>query len=154
MKSERPVPIQMTAEDYGAGRIGADFIIPPCAAHLNARFESHDPAAGVLRISFVPRPEFANPGGTVQGGFITAMMDDTMGPVVLAAAGGARYPVTCDLNTIYFSSPKIGARCFVEARVDRLGGSIAFSSAVMTDETGAVLAKATQTARLVDLPRG
>ena len=54
-------PIEITKADYDAGRIGRDFGIPPCAAHLNARFESHDSAAGVLRISFVPRPEFANP---------------------------------------------------------------------------------------------
>ncbi|MBC7769962.1 MAG: PaaI family thioesterase [Phycisphaerales bacterium] len=146
-------PIEITKADYDAGRIGADFTHPPCAAHLNARFESHDSAAGILRISFVPRPEFANPGGTVQGGFIAAMMDDTMGPVVFAATGGAKVPVTCDLNTSYFAAPKIGARCYVEARIEKLGGSIAFTSAALFNEAGDVLAKATQTARLVDAPK-
>lgn len=146
-------PVEITKADYDAGRIGQDFTVPPCALHLNARFESHDAAASVLRISFLPRPEFANPGGTVQGGFITAMMDDTMGPVVLAATGGEKVPVTCDLHTTYFASPKIGERCYVEAKVERLGKSIAFTSAIMFDEKGNVLAKASQTARLVDAPR-
>ncbi len=145
--------IEITKSGYDTGRIGASFAVPPCAAHLNARFESHDPAANVLRLSFLPRPEFANPGGTVQGGFITAMMDDTMGPVTLAATGGVKVPVTCNLNTIYFAAPKIGERCVVEAKVDRLGGSIAFVSATMFNERGDVLAKATQTARLVDVPK-
>jgi len=146
-------PVEITKEDYDAGRIGRDFAVPPCAAHLNARFESHDAAASVLRISFLPRPEFANPGGTVQGGFITAMMDDTMGPVVLAATGGEKVPVTCDLHTTYFASPKIGERCYVEAKVERLGKSIAFTSATMFNEAGEVLAKAAQTARLVEAPK-
>ncbi len=146
-------PIEITKADYDAGRIGRDFGIPPCAAHLNARFESHDSAAGVLRISFVPRPEFANPGGAVQGGFICAMMDDTMGPVALAATGGVKIPVTCDLNTSYFAAPKIGVRCIVEARIEKLGGSIAFTSATLFNEAGEVLAKATQTARLVEVPK-
>lgn len=146
-------PVEITKEDYDAGRIGRDFTVPPCAAHLNARFESHDAAASLLRISFLPRPEFANPGGTVQGGFITAMMDDTMGPVVLAATGGEKAPITCDLHTTYFASPKIGERCYVEAKVERLGRSIAFTSATMFNEAGEVLAKASQTARLVDAPK-
>ena len=146
-------PIEITKADFDAGHIGRDFGVPPCATHLNARFESHDPAAGVLRISFLPRPEFTNPGGTVQGGFITAMMDDTMGPVVLAATGGAKIPVTCALNTSYFAAPKIGVRCTVEARIEKLGGSIAFTSATLFNEAGEVLAKATQTARLVDAPK-
>jgi acyl-coenzyme A thioesterase PaaI-like protein len=145
--------IQLTREDYDVGRIGRDFTVPPCAAHLNARFESHDAAASLLRISFLPRPEFANPGGTVQGGFITAMMDDTMGPVVLAATGGEKVPVTCDLHTTFFAAPKIGERCYVEAKVERLGKSIAFTSATMFNEAGDVLAKAAQTARLVDAPK-
>ncbi|MBL8545480.1 MAG: PaaI family thioesterase [Hyphomonadaceae bacterium] len=147
-------PIAITKADFDAGRIGKQFAVPPCAAHLNARFESHNLETGVLRISFLPRPEFANPGGTVQGGFITAMMDDTMGPVVLAATGGEKVPVTCDLYTTYFTSPKIGERCYVEAKVERLGKSIAFTSATMFNEAGDVLAKASQTARLVDAPRG
>lgn len=144
----------MTKEDYDAGRIGRAFTVPPCAAHLNARFESHDAAAGVLRISFLPRPEFANPGGTVQGGFICAMMDDTMGPVVLAATGGEKVPITCDLHTTFFAAPKIDERCYVEAQVERLGRSIAFTSATMFSESGEVLAKAAQTARLVSAPKG
>lgn len=147
-------PVEITKADYDAGHIGREFTVPPCAAHLNARFESHDAAASLLRISFLPRPEFANPGGTVQGGFITAMMDDTMGPVVLAATGGEKVPVTCDLHTTYFASPKIGERCYVEAKVERLGKSIAFTSATMFNEAGEVLAKAAQTARLVDAPKG
>jgi hypothetical protein len=34
---------------------------------------------------------------------------------------------------------------FVEARIDRLGGSIAFTSAVVTDESGIILARAVHT---------
>lgn len=146
-------PIEITKADYDRGRIGRQFTVPPCAEHLNARFESHDAGASILRISFLPRVEFTNPGGTVQGGFICAMMDDTMGPVVLAATGGEKVPVTCDLYTTYFAAPKIGERCYVEAKVERLGKSIAFTSATMFNEAGDVLAKAAQTARLVDAPK-
>jgi hypothetical protein len=40
----------------------------------------------------------------------------------------------------------------VEARMERMGGSVAFTSAVALNENGEVLAKAIHTALLIDPP--
>ncbi|MGF1461941.1 MAG: hypothetical protein ACFB2Z_02015, partial [Maricaulaceae bacterium] len=59
------------------------FDFPPPASFmlLGGRFEAFDAEAGVLETSFVADPRFLNAGGVVQGGFLTAMVDDTMGPL-------------------------------------------------------------------------
>jgi uncharacterized protein (TIGR00369 family) len=142
--------VQLTAESYASENLLEGFPFPPCKAFLDSRFEHHDPGGGVLRLSFPTRAEYANPGGTVQGGILTAMIDAAMGPLVVAATGGTRVPVSTDLHTTFFKGATIGPRCFVEARIDRLGGSVAFTSAVVTDESGTILARAVHTARLIN----
>jgi uncharacterized protein (TIGR00369 family) len=124
--------------------------MPPVAALWRGEFVSHDPAAGVLRVRFPTKPEYANPGGMVMGGIVTAMLDDTMGPLVVAQTGGANFPASTDLHTQFFKGAPIGPPLIVEARIDRLGKSIAFTSAVLMNNRGEVYAKAVHTALLMD----
>lgn len=140
--------IQLKADDWNAGFVLPGFAIPPIGKMLGGRFESHDPAAGVLRVSFPTKPEYANPGGAVMGGIVAAFLDDCMGPLIVAATGGEKFPVTLDLHTTYFKPVPIGPRALVEARVDRLGGSAAFTSAQIASDSGEVLVRAVQTAML------
>jgi uncharacterized protein (TIGR00369 family) len=52
---------------------------PPCARHLGFDLIDFSVEAGWAEVAFMPRPEFANPAGDVQGGFVCAMLDDAMG---------------------------------------------------------------------------
>src|SRR5581483_6392636 len=54
--------------------------MPPVARLLGWTLVSVDPARGEIRVRFEAKPDFLNPAGTVQGGILTAMLDDTMGP--------------------------------------------------------------------------
>ncbi|MBI3700097.1 MAG: PaaI family thioesterase [Afipia sp.] len=56
---------------------------PECAKTLGIEILSHDPVNHSVELEFEGRPEFGNPIGHVQGGFLAAMLDDAMG---LAAA--------------------------------------------------------------------
>ncbi|MBL8530190.1 MAG: PaaI family thioesterase [Hyphomonadaceae bacterium] len=141
-------PIQLHARDWEAGFVAPGFPIPPIGKLLGARLESHDPAAGVLRVSYETRAEYANPAGAVMGGIVASFLDDTMGPLIVAATGAEKFPVTLDLHTTYFKPVPIGPRAMVEARVDRIGASAAFTSAEIRDASGALLARAIQTALL------
>jgi acyl-coenzyme A thioesterase PaaI-like protein len=49
----------------------------PCANLLGRRLLEHDEARGWTKFGFDGKPEFLNPAGRVQGGFLTAMLDDT-----------------------------------------------------------------------------
>lgn len=140
--------IQMKASDWEAGFVLPGFPIPPIAYLLGTRFEFHDAAAGVLRVSYATKSDYANPGGAVMGGIVAAFLDDCMGPLIAAATGGEKFPVTLDLHTTYFKPVPIGPRAFVEARIDRIGASAAFTTAHIADEKGDVLVRAIQTAML------
>ena len=74
------------------------FPMPPCARHLGWTLLDYDAAAGWARLGFTARPDFLNPAGAVQGGFVAAMLDDTMGPAVFLATEGRAYTVTLNLN--------------------------------------------------------
>jgi uncharacterized protein (TIGR00369 family) len=139
-------PIQITAERLDQGEIIPGFKIPPITRFLDPRVESHDTAAAVLRVSFGTRPEYANPHNGVNGGILSTMLDDVMNSLILAQTGGSRLQASTDLHTSFFKPVPIGPRVLVEARIDRMGRSVAFTSAVVLNEKGEVLARAVHTA--------
>lgn len=122
--------------------------MPPAAKLLGWRLLDHDAAVGRVRIGFDGRPDFTNPAGFVQGGFLAAMLDDTMGPAVFLASGGRLYTATIDLS-VHFLGPARPGMFAAEGRVVRLGQRIAFMEAALADATGAEVARATASARLV-----
>jgi uncharacterized protein (TIGR00369 family) len=121
---------------------------PPCAELLGWRVLDARPAEGWIRIGFVARPEFTNPAGFIQGGFLAAMLDDTMGPVVFTHTEGALYTATIDMNVSYLSPARPGP-LIGEGRVLQLGKSVGFIEATLSDPAGTMVARATSSARLV-----
>jgi acyl-coenzyme A thioesterase PaaI-like protein len=73
--------------DLVAGRV----VAPPAAQTLGWQLEEIDPDAGTAQIRFDARVEFTNPVGAVQGGFLAAMLDDTMGPALVATLEPAEF---------------------------------------------------------------
>lgn len=121
---------------------------PPCAQLLGWKVLDARPDEGWIRIGFEGRPEFRNPAGFIQGGFLAAMLDDTMGPAVFAATDGALYTATIDMSVSYLRPARVGP-LFGEGQVVQLGKTVAFIEAQLTDGEGAVVARATSSARLV-----
>ena len=122
---------------------------PPCAEHLGWTLLDGDADAGWIKIGFTARPEFRNPAGFVQGGFVAAMLDDTMGPAVLIKSQGRAFTSTIDLRVSYLAPAKVGA--FVgEGRVVQIGKTIAFAEARLFDSEGTLVATATTSARIVE----
>jgi uncharacterized protein (TIGR00369 family) len=124
------------------------FPTPPCAKLLGWHVLDARPKEGWIRIGFLAKPEFANPAGFIQGGFLAAMLDDTMGPAVFAHTEGALYTASIDM-TVSFLSPAKPGPLFGEGRVVQLGKSVGFIEAVLMDAAGTVVARATSSARLV-----
>jgi uncharacterized protein (TIGR00369 family) len=126
-----------------------NFAMPPCAKLLGWHMIEADPEQGRVRIGFEGRPEFCNPAGFIQGGLLSAMLDDTMGPAVLIHTSGAAYTATISLNVNFLSPARVG-KLIGEARVSQVGKTVAFVEAKLTDEQGTVVATATSTARVVE----
>ena len=118
---------------------------PPAAELLGWELVSEDPEAGTIEIAFHPDGRMLNPQGTVQGGFVAAMLDDTMGPALVSMSGGKTMPSTVDL-TVSFIRPVRPGRVVGRGRVVRAGRAIVFLEGELFDESGTLLARATSTA--------
>src|SRR5687767_8430693 len=105
---------------------------------------------GHVRMEFTASEQFLNPAGVVQGGFITAMLDDTMGPAAVAQLGPGYFAPTLELK-VSFLRPVGPGRLVADGRVVHLGRSIAFLQGTLEDDEGNLVATATATARVVKL---
>jgi len=125
------------------------FAMPPCAKLLGWHMIDADPEGGRVTIGFEGKPEFCNPAGFIQGGLLSAMLDDTMGPAVLLHTNGAAYTATISMTVNFLSPARVG-RLIGEARVSQVGKTVAFIEAKLTDDNGTVIATATSTARVIE----
>jgi uncharacterized protein (TIGR00369 family) len=109
-----------------------------------------DPEAGTVQIQFDGKREFCNPAGRIQGGFLAAMLDDTMGPAVLVKSDGALFTPTIDLN-VCFIEPASPGRLTGHGKIVHQGKTIVFLEGALFDAHGTLVARATASARLVSM---
>jgi uncharacterized protein (TIGR00369 family) len=81
---------------------------PPCAKTLGIEFTAIDGERGTIEVKFEAAPEFLNPAGNVQGGFLAAMLDDTMGPALVATLESGAFAPTVNLNVQFHRPAKVG----------------------------------------------
>src|SRR6516225_10943315 len=122
---------------------------PPSSKLLGWQLLDARPADGSIRIGFDGKREFCNPAGFVQGGILSAMLDDTMGPAVFVMTEGRLYTATISL-TVNFLAPAKPGPIIGEAAVTQLGKTVAFMAGRLIAEDGALLATAVANARLVE----
>lgn len=89
-----------------------DLPLPNVALMLGAEIVGVDADAGAVAMAYNGKPEFANPAGNIQGGMLTAMLDDAMALALLATLGENEFAPTLELK-VNFIAP---------ANVGRLGG--------------------------------
>jgi uncharacterized protein (TIGR00369 family) len=126
-----------------------DFPTPPSAKLLGWRLLDARPWDGWLKVAFDGKAEFCNPAGFIQGGILTAMLDDSMGPAVFVTSEGRFYTTTISL-TVNFIAPARPGPLTAEAQVIQIGKSIAFMEGKLIAGDGTVLATASTTARLIE----
>ncbi|MBL8551919.1 MAG: PaaI family thioesterase [Hyphomonadaceae bacterium] len=120
--------------------------LPAATKLLGWRLIEAKPDEGWIRVAFEAKPEFCNPTGAVQGGFLAAMLDDAMGAAVFMRARA--YPVTIDLHVQYLGSARPG-ELIAEGRCIQVGKTIAFIEGSLVDPEGKLIARATASGRLV-----
>ena len=122
---------------------------PPSSRLLGWHVLDARPREGWIRIGFDGKRDFCNPAGFIQGGILTAMLDDTMGPAVFTMTDGKLYTATITM-TVNFLSPARPGPIIGEAKVTQLGRTVAFVEGRLMAEDGTLLATATTSARLVE----
>jgi uncharacterized protein (TIGR00369 family) len=107
------------------------------------------PDEGWIRVGFNGKQEFCNAGGFVQGGMLSAMLDNTTSAAVFAMTHGELYPPTISM-TVNFLAPTKPGPITGEARVTQLGKSVAFVEGRLIADDGTLLATASTSVRLVE----
>jgi uncharacterized protein (TIGR00369 family) len=132
--------------DAAAGRAP----LPRAAATLGFELVDADVDRGTLEAAFTATEDFTTPLGTVLGGFLAAMLYDTVGPTVLATLAPDQFISTLDLTTAFLRETGPG-RLVGYGRIVRRSGDIAVVDALLTDDADEVVATATAVVQVVDL---
>jgi uncharacterized protein (TIGR00369 family) len=125
---------------------------PPSARHLGFELIDFSVDGGWAEVAFMPRPEFANPAGHVQGGFVCAMLDDAMGVTASISQRFAILVPTLQVS-VSFLRPTPIARVLARGEVLRMGGSTAHLQGALRTPDGTLLATASASAVLRPFPK-
>jgi uncharacterized protein (TIGR00369 family) len=137
---------QITGLDVLRATAEGSIEMPPAAVLLGWKALSLEP--GHVRVRYRARPEFANPRGAIQGGFLAAMLDDAMGPALVTTLGAEDFAPTIEMKVNYLRGARPGP-LIAEGRVVHQTRSLAFLEGTLTTEDGEVVATATATARIM-----
>ena len=135
------------------GTVLDTFNTPPCAALLGYEFITVDREAQSMTVAFQGTPEMLNPAGTIQGGLLTAMLDDVMGSMIVVLTDGEKRPASVDLHTQFLRPAKPG-KLIGEACIRHMTNSTAFTEATLKNDAGEIVATAVQTQRLFPIRKG
>ena len=125
--------------------------MPPATRLLGFEMLDCSMEQGWAEVAFTARPEFANPTGNVQGGFITAMLDEAMGVAANIHSGLTKIVPTLQL-TVTFVHPVPVGRVIARGEVLRLGRNTAQLAGVLRLPDGTIAATATAATAVRDFP--
>ncbi|WP_192347428.1 PaaI family thioesterase [Algoriphagus sp. Y33] len=96
---------------------------------------------GVIRVAYTVLPVMCNPAKILHGGVASLMIDDVIGMGNFVA--GSEYLMTSiNLNVDFLSAAQIGETLEVSAKLVRSGSNLNHWDAVITKDSGKLVAKA------------
>lgn len=125
--------------------------VPPTAVLLGFRLLALDSQKGWVRVRWEAKPEFCNPMGSVQGGIVAAMLDDTAAMSAIVKAGERIVVPTLEFKTTFFAAARQG-ELFAEGRCLKLGKRVAYMESDLYDPEGRHLARMSCTALPTPMP--
>ena len=121
--------------------------LPSAAATLGWELVAINPELGTIEVAFTSTEAFLNPAGVIQGGFLAAMLDETLGPALVAGLDPGDFAPTTDLH-VQFLRPARPGRLLGRGRVVRRGRDVGFLAGELLDDEGVVVAVATATVQI------
>jgi uncharacterized protein (TIGR00369 family) len=137
----------MASENYFTDMMRGDAPAPPVSAHLGGRITAVDVEAGTLESAYQATPAFLNPAGQVQGGMLSAMLDDVTAFLVTATLRQGEACATLNLN-VSFLRPAMAGPLLGRARLERRGRDICHVVGELLQD-GRMIATATATCKIV-----
>lgn len=102
---------------------------------------------GRTAIEYEVGPQMCHSGGVAQGGFVCAWIDAAMAHASISLTPEMT-PMSLELKVSYFAPVRPG-RVVAEGWIERRGRSTCFAEGRLLDRSGAVLARASSTIRLI-----
>lgn len=120
---------------------------PPATRFLGVEITAIDVDKGRIELRSAARPELLNPNGSVQGGIVSAYLDEAMSlALIVAVRFGAAVP-TLEMKTS-FLRPLINGPFRFEGEVVRVGTTVGFTEGRAYDAQERLCAIATATAAI------
>ena len=132
--------------DAVAGRLDP----PPAVVLLGSKFVDVEP--GRAKMEFEAKEDFYNPAGVVHGGFLAAMLDDTMGPAAASTVGPDEFVTTVEMK-VNFMRPARAGKIIGQGQVVHRGRSLIFVEATLCAEDESLIATGTGTWRVIPAPK-
>jgi uncharacterized protein (TIGR00369 family) len=117
---------------------------------LGMKVNSFDRELGVLEASFVAHSDFFNRAGNIQGGIVTAMLDDLMGYALGLSLPADKFAPTANLNVSFLRPAKTGALSG-RGQILKREGAVYHLAGKLYNEAGELVAAATSKAKLGNL---
>jgi acyl-coenzyme A thioesterase 13 len=111
---------------------------PPFTQWLDGRLVSCDP--GEVVMTFVVRPEMANPTGLLHGGMQAAIMDDMIG-MTAATLGENGFMLSIDLHANFLGKVPVGETVTARGRIVRSGKRVAYATCEILDKAGNLVSR-------------
>ena len=137
--------------DYIRAMIDGELPPPPISGLMQMEIVSADPG----RVVFTCRPDESsyNPIGAVHGGLVCTLLDSVAGCALHSTLPQGRGYTSVEIKVNYLKAVRASSGLLTAVgTVVRAGSRVGFTEGVVTDESGAVVATATSTLLLFDLP--
>jgi len=123
---------------------------PKFLSILGSQGFNYNKSKGIAEMKFLIGEDLTHSNGTiVQGGFITAMLDASMAHLLILKGESKINPLSLNVNVAFLAPGKPG-EFIASSKIDRLGKSVAFTSATL-HQGDLLIATASATNKLIQL---
>jgi uncharacterized protein (TIGR00369 family) len=106
--------------------------------------DKSEPGRTVWRM--VADERFANPAGTIQGGFLAAFVDSAMGSATVTWGQGRKvFSANAEMKVSFLRAARVGSNLTCTATVVSGGQRAVFAEAVVEDDEQRMIARASST---------
>ena len=120
---------------------------PPVGQLLGSEYLDYKLDTGEVHMRFTALPAFINPGGTVHGGMLAAMLDELLAVTMCVAMREDEYNVTLDLGSRFLKAAQLGT---IEGfgRVIKRGRAVGFVEGELRNAQGIPLVRGQATMQI------
>lgn len=129
------------------GKPFGQYALTPIGKSLNATLVSADESG--VTLAFVVREEMVNPAGTLHGGYMALMHDETIGMSTIVVSNG-RFHATVNLTIDFLAPAQAGDTVTVRAAILRRGRRLTNVQAEMKDSGGTLISHASSNLIVVE----